>query len=54
MPQIYFPVRQIFVLSFTKNKEHNGVAINADAMEVYLGGIRGKSERFGDMYEPTT
>jgi hypothetical protein len=52
MPQIYFPIRQIFVLSFARNKERNGVAINADAMEVYLGGIRRKSERFGDMYEP--
>lgn len=54
MPEIYFPIRQIFVLSFARNKERNGVAINADAMEVYLGGIRRKSERFGDMYEPAT
>jgi hypothetical protein len=52
MPQIYFPIRQIFVLSFARNKERNGAAIYTDAMEVYLGGIRRKSERFGDMFEP--
>jgi hypothetical protein len=45
-PQIYFPIRQIFVLSFARNKERNGGAINTDATEVYLGGIRGESERF--------
>ena len=54
MPRIYFPIRQIFVLSFAMNKERNGVALNTDVTEVYLGGIRRKSERFGDMYEPAT
>jgi hypothetical protein len=46
MHQIYFPTRQIFVLSFAMNKERKGVAMNTDATEVYTGVIRGKSRRF--------
>jgi hypothetical protein len=46
MSEIYFPIRQIFVLSFARNKERNGVAINTDVTEVYRGGIRRKSEYF--------
>jgi hypothetical protein len=46
MHEIYFPTRQIFVLSFAMNKERKGVAMNTDATEVYTGVIRGKSKRF--------
>jgi hypothetical protein len=46
MHQIYFPTRQISVLSFAMNKERKGVAINTDVTEVYTGVIRGKSKRF--------
>jgi hypothetical protein len=46
MHKIYFPTRQIFVLSFAMHKARNGVAMNTDATEVYTGVIRGKSKRF--------
>jgi hypothetical protein len=46
MHKIYFPTRQIFVLSFAMKKERNGVAMNTDTREVYTGVMRGKSKRF--------
>jgi hypothetical protein len=46
MHKIYFPTRQIFVLSFAMHKARNGVAMNTDATKVYTGVIRGKSKRF--------
>ena len=46
MHQIYFPTRQIFVLSFAMKEERNGVAMNTEPTEVYTGVIRGKSKRF--------
>jgi len=46
MHKIYFPTRQIFVLSFAMKKERNGVAMNTDTTKVYTGVMRGKSKRF--------
>ena len=46
MHQIYFPTRQVFVLSLAMNKVRKGFAINTDATKVYTGVIRGKSKRF--------
>jgi hypothetical protein len=46
MHKIYFPTRQIFVLSIAMHKGRKGVGMNTDATEVYTGVIRGKSKRF--------